>query len=220
MKLFVYPALLFILLAYISCKQKQTPVLFQLMDKTGIDFNNKVEDGKIENTFLFRNFYNGGGVAIGDINNDGKADVFFTSNMGDNKLYLNKGNWQFEDITPKAGFKQDSMWSTGVVMADIDGDGWLDIYVCNSGHMSTGNRRNKLYINNHNLTFTEEAAKYGLDISAYTTQVSFFDYDLDGDLDCFMINNSPININKLGYANDRDLPEQEWKVGGLFKGRW
>src|SRR5947209_11737107 len=107
-----------IVLFSVSCKEKEAMPLFQLMDKTGIDFNNKVEDGKIENSFLFRNFYNGGGVAIGDINNDGKPDVFFTSNMGDNKLYLNKGNWQFEDITPKAGFKQDSMWSTGVVMAD------------------------------------------------------------------------------------------------------
>src|SRR3954468_4989862 len=131
MKLFVYPALVFILLAYISCKQKQTPVLFQLMDKTGIDFNNKVEDDKVENSFLFRNFYNGGGVAIGDINNDGKSDVFFTSNMSENKLYLNKGNWQFDDVTSKTGLKQDSMWSTGVVMVDINGDGWLDIYVCN-----------------------------------------------------------------------------------------
>ncbi len=188
------------------------------MDKTGINFTNNVEDGKVENSFLFRNFYNGGGVAIGDINNDGKADIFFTSNMGDNKLYLNKSNWQFEDITPKAGFKQDSMWSTGVVMVDINNDGWLDIYVCNSGHMSNGNRRNKLYINNHNQTFTESAKQYGLDISAYTTQVSFFDYDLDGDLDCFMINNSPIPINQLGYANNRDLPEQEWQVGQFLKG--
>ena len=97
-----------------------------------------------------------------------------------------------------AGFKQDSMWSTGVVFVDINNDGWLDIYVCNSGHMKTGNRKNKLYINNHNLTFTEAAAKYGLDISAYTTQVSFFDYDIDGDLDCFMINNSPMPVNNLG----------------------
>lgn len=220
MKLLSISVGVFLLLSFYSCKQREktaTP-LFQLMDKTGIEFNNKVEDGKVENSFLFRNFYNGGGVAIGDINNDGKPDVFFTSNMGDNKLYLNKGSWQFEDITPKAGFRQDSMWSTGVVMADINGDGWLDIYVCNSGHMSTGNRRNKLYINNHNLTFTEQAAKYGLDISAYTTQVSFFDYDMDGDLDCFMINNSPIPINQLGYANDRDLPEQQWKVGAFLKG--
>ncbi len=201
-----------------SCKEKPKDVLFQLMDKTGINFNNKVEDGKLENSFLFRNFYNGGGVAIGDINNDGLADVFFTSNMSDNKLYLNKGDWKFEDITAKTGMKQDSMWSTGVVMVDINHDGWLDIYVCNSGHMSSGNRRNKLYINNHNLTFTEEAKQYGLDISAYTTQVSFFDYDLDGDLDCFMINNSPIPINQLGYANNRDLPEQQWEVGNFLKG--
>src|SRR3954468_3584308 len=133
MKLFVYPALVFILLAYISCKQKQTPVLFQLMDKTGIDFNNKVEDGKIENTFLFRNFYNGAGVAIGDVNNDGKADVFFTSNQGMNKLFLNKGNWKFEDITAKANVQGVHKWHTGVVMADVNADGWLDIYVSNSG---------------------------------------------------------------------------------------
>ncbi len=202
-----------------SCRQEiKAPVLFQLMDKTGIYFNNKVEDGKKDNSFLFRNFYNGGGVAIGDINNDGLADVFFTSNMGDNKLYLNKGDFKFEDITAKTGMQQDSMWSTGVVMVDINNDGWLDIYVCNSGHMSTGRRRNKLYINNHNATFTEAARQYGLDISAYTTQVSFFDYDMDGDLDCFMINNSPIPINQLGYANNRDLPEQQWPVGAFLKG--
>lgn len=201
-----------------SCREKKKDTLFQLMDKTGVDFSNKVEDGKNENSFLFRNFYNGGGIAIGDINNDGKPDIFFTSNMGENKLYLNKGNWQFEDITSKAGFRQDSMWSTGVVMADINHDGWLDIYVCNSGHMYSGNRRNKLYINNHNQTFTESAKQYGLDISAYTTQVSFFDYDMDGDLDCFMINNSPIPINQLGYANNRDLPDAEWQVGNFLKG--
>src|SRR6476619_3892315 len=208
-------SLLFILT---GCNRDTGHPLFELVKNSGINFVNNVEDGKIENSFLFRNFYNGGGVAIGDINNDGKPDVFLTSNMGDNKLFLNKGNWQFEDITPKAGFRQDSMWSTGVVMADINGDGWLDIYVCNSGHMSTGNRRNKLYINNHNLTFTEEAAKYGLDISAYTTQVSFFDYDMDGDLDCFMINNSPIPINQLNYVNRRDLPEKDWPVGNFLKG--
>ena len=190
-----------------SCKKKENKTLFQLVDNTGIDFENKVADNKLNNSFLFRNFYNGGGVAIGDINNDGLPDVFFTSNMGDNKLYLNKGNLQFEDISGKAGLKQDSMWSTGVTFVDINGDGWLDIYVCNSGHMHTGNRRNKLYINNHDLTFTESAAKYGLDISAYTTQVSFFDYDMDGDLDCFMINNSPMPINTLNNANRRDLPD-------------
>ncbi|HKO80557.1 MAG TPA: VCBS repeat-containing protein, partial [Chitinophagaceae bacterium] len=169
-----------------SCKQREEPALFELINNSGISFINKVEDGKLENSFLFRNFYNGGGVAIGDINNDGLCDVLLSSNMGDNKLYLNKGNFKFEDISHKAGLRQDSLWSTGVVMADVNGDGWLDIYECNSGHMPTGHRKNKLYINNHNLTFSESAKQYGLDISAYTTQVSFFDYDLDGDLDCFM----------------------------------
>jgi hypothetical protein len=114
------------------------------------------------NSFLFRNFYNGGGVAIGDINNDGLCDVLLSSNMSDNKLYLNKGGFKFEDISQRAGLRQDSMWSTGVVMSDVNGDGWLDIYECNSGHMPTGHRKNKLYINNRNLTFSESATQYGL----------------------------------------------------------
>ncbi len=104
----------------LSCTTKPAEPLYELMDNTGINFRNDVNDGRLENSFLFRNFYNGGGVAIGDINNDGLADIFFTSNMGENKLYLNKGNFKFEDITAKAGFRQDSMWSTGVVMADIN----------------------------------------------------------------------------------------------------
>ncbi|MFT3933415.1 MAG: VCBS repeat-containing protein [Chitinophagaceae bacterium] len=207
-------------LLFFSCHQKEAnPVtLFQLMDSTGIDFNNKVVDQQLDNSFLFRNFYNGGGVAIGDINNDGLADIFLTSNMGENKLYLNKGNFKFEDISAKAGLKQDNMWSTGVVFVDINNDGWQDIYVCNSGHMSNGNRKNKLYINNHNLQFTESAHEYGLDISAYTTQVSFFDYDNDGDLDCFMINNSPIPVNTLKNSNRRDLPDSAWNVKPFLKG--
>jgi len=203
----------------VTCKNKhQENSLFQLMENTGIDFQNNVEDGRLENSFLFRNFYNGGGVAIGDLNNDGLADIFLTSNAGANKLYLNKGSFKFEDISKKAGIIEDDKWNTGVVFADINGDGWLDIYSCSSGHMSTGNRKNKLYINNHDLSFTESAAKYGLDISAYTTQVSFFDYDMDGDLDCFMINNSPIPVNQLQYSNRRDLPEKEWPVADFLKG--
>ncbi|MEO8821582.1 MAG: VCBS repeat-containing protein [Ginsengibacter sp.] len=201
-----------------SCNTKKQLPLFQLMENTGIDFDNKVTDGKLENSFLFRNFYNGGGVAIGDLNNDGLADVVLTSNMGDNKIYLNKGDFKFKDVTAKSGLRQDSMWSTGVTLVDINNDGWLDIYICNSGHMTNGNRRNKLYINNHDMTFTEEAHKYGLDISGYTTQVSFFDYDGDGDLDCFMINNSPIPVNTLNNANKRDLPESEWNVADFLKG--
>jgi hypothetical protein len=206
------------LLFFVACNVKKEQPLFELMDKTGIDFINQVEDGKKENSFLFRNFYNGGGVAIGDINNDGLADVFLTSNMGANKLYLNKGNFKFEDISSKAGIIVDEIWNTGVVMADINADGWLDIYVCSSGHMPTGNRLNKLYINNKNGTFTEDAKTYGLAIKAYTTQVSFFDYDMDGDLDCFMINNSPIPVNQLEFSNKRDLLESKWPVGDFLKG--
>ncbi len=201
----------------VSCKEKQQ-TLFTKIEKSGIDFKNVVADNKNENSFLFRNFYNGGGVALADINNDSLVDVLLTSNMGENKLYLNKGNFKFEDITARSGMHQDSMWSTGAVMVDINNDGWMDVYVCNSGHMKNGNRRNKLYINNHNLTFTESAKEYGLDVVAYTTQVSFFDYDLDGDLDCFMINNSPMPINNLGYTNKRDLLEKDWPIAPFLKG--
>src|SRR5690349_16122209 len=174
--------------AYLSsCKGDSSAApLFTLLDSTTINFRNTVTDSKTDNSFYFRNYYNGGGVAIGDINNDGLCDVLLTSNMGVNKLFLNKGEFKFLDISSSSGMKQDSMWSTGAVMADINSDGWLDIYVCNSGHMRDGNRKNKLYINNHNNTFTESAAAYGLDHSGYCTQANFFDYDMDGDLDCLI----------------------------------
>ncbi|HLA52389.1 MAG TPA: VCBS repeat-containing protein [Flavitalea sp.] len=203
-----------VMIATVSCRENKSdqPHLFELVRNSGIQFNNAVADQELNNSFLFRNFYNGGGVGIGDINNDGLADVLMTSNMGENKLYLNKGNLQFDDITAKSGIKQDSMWSTGIVMADINNDGWLDLYVCNSGNMHNGNRKNKLYINNRNLSFTESAASYGLDISSYATQASFFDYDLDGDLDCFIIANSPMPVNTLGYTNKRDLLAKDWPV--------
>lgn len=205
-------------LASCSSKKIPPPSLFTLLDSTGINFHNDVKDSKTDNSFLFRNFYNGGGVAIGDINNDGLPDVFLTSNQGDNKIYLNKGSFRFEDISTKAGLKQDSMWSTGVTMVDINADGWLDIYVCNSGHIQDGNRKNKLYINNHDLTFTESAAKYGLDVSGYCTQASFFDYDMDGDLDCFIINNSPIPFSSLNYAGMRDVDISKWGVNEKLRG--
>jgi len=203
-----------------SCKNKkdEQDSLFTLVENSGINFRNDVKDSKDDNSFLFRNFYNGGGVATGDINNDGLPDVFFTSNQGENKLYLNKGAFQFENISTKAGLKQDDLWNTGVTFVDINADGWLDIYVCSSGHMKDGNRKNKLYINQHNNTFTEEGAKYGLDVSGYCTQAVFFDYDNDGDLDCFIINNSPIPFSSLNYADMRDVDISKWQIAENLKG--
>ncbi len=202
-----------------SCSTKdKAHSLFDLEENTGIDFSNTITDGKDFNVLSYRNFYNGAGVAIGDINNDGLSDVFFTSNQGANELYLNKGNFKFEDIGEKAGLINKGKWATGVVMADVNGDGFLDIYVCYAGYQKGIGQENELYINNHNLTFTESAKEYGLNDSGYTTHASFFDYDMDGDLDCFIINNSFIPVNTLNYANKRDLPSQDWPVKDFLKG--
>jgi len=173
--------------------------LFQLLkpEETGIDFINKVEDGEAFNILTYRNFYNGGGVGVGDINNDSLPDLYFTSNQGKNKLYLNKGNLRFEDITEGAGVGGTMDWSTGVTMADINGDGFLDIYVCNSGDVQGNNRKNELFINNGNLTFSEKAKEYNLDNEGYSTHAAFFDYDQDGDLDCYILNNSFRDPSKI-----------------------
>jgi enediyne biosynthesis protein E4 len=182
--------------------------------QTGIDFINEVQDGEEFNVLTYRNFYNGGGVAIGDVNNDGLPDIYLTANMKPNKLYLNKGNWKFEDITEKAGVAGKGGWSTGVAMADVNGDGWLDIYVCNSGDIKGDNKENELFINNGIpvqdsssstpleggrgvVTFSEKAAEYGLNDRGFSTHASFFDYDLDGDLDCYLLNNSYKDPEKI-----------------------
>lgn len=209
----------FLILVLLSCScQTKKLTLFTLRENTGIDFTNTIHNNKDFNIFTYRNFYNGGGAAIGDINNDGLADVFFTANMGSNKLYLNKGNFQFEDITEKAGFVNKDKWGTGIVFADINDDGWLDIYICNAGYQKGISNENELYINNRNLTFTESAAQYGLNESGYTTHASFFDYDLDGDLDCYLLKNSFIPVNTLNYANKRDLRAADWPVADFLKG--
>jgi hypothetical protein len=183
--------------------------IFQLLDpkETGIDFINEVEDGENFNILTYRNFYNGGGVAIGDINNDSLPDIFFTANQKKNRLYLNKGNLHFEDITEKAGVGGTMTWSTGVSMADVNGDGLLDIYVCNSGDVDGSNKKNELYINNGNLSFSEKAKEYNLDNEGYSTHAAFFDYDLDGDLDCYILNNSFRDPAKIElYKKVRELP--------------
>ncbi|WP_201799537.1 FG-GAP-like repeat-containing protein, partial [Zobellia amurskyensis] len=135
-------------------------------------------------------FYNGGGVSIGDLNNDGLSDIYFTGNMVENKLYLNKGNLEFEDITKKANALGSGEWTTGVTMADVNSDGFLDIYICRSASINSSLRKNILLINNGDLTFSDKASEYGVDDSGYSTQASFFDYDKDGDLDLYIINHS------------------------------
>lgn len=214
-----------------SCNKKSevTTALFELKESTGINFLNEVKDTKDFNILTYRNFYNGGGVAIGDIDNDGLADVFFTANMGSNKLYKNKGNWQFEDISERAGFVEKQDWSTGAVMVDINHDGWLDIYVCSAGFINGVAPESKLYINNGasldsngkpgTITFTESAAQYGLqNKGGYATHAAFFDYDNDGDLDLFIINNSFIPVNTLNYANKRNVSAKDWPVADFLKG--
>ena len=128
--------------------------------------------------------------------------------MGDNKLFLNKGDWKFEDITISAGVKGAKAWSTGVSIVDINADGLLDIYVCNAGDVQNGNRENELFINNGNLTFKESAAQYGLADRGFSTHAAFFDYDKDGDLDCYVLNNSYKPVSSLGYRNLRNVRDE------------
>lgn len=212
-----------IILFFSNCSQedsKNKDSLFTRLEasQTGINFLNEVKNGENMNIFKYRNFYNGGGVAIGDINNDGLSDVYFTSNLGANKLYLNKGNFKFEDISKKAGIEGTKIWSTGVVMVDINADGLLDIYVCNAGNSLGNQQKNELFINNGNTTFTEKADQYNLADTGITTHAAFFDYDKDGDLDVYILNNSFIPVSSLNYSNKRDLRDKDWDVADILKG--
>ena len=185
MKTFLKISFFITLILFIGCKSKDADMtLFQLRnnEEIGINFENKLTDTKEFNVYKYRNFYNGGGVAIGDINNDGLQDVYMISNQNENKLYLNKGNWKFEDISKKSKTGGQKAWSTGVTMVDINGDDLLDIYVCNSGDVKGDNKENELFINNGDLTFTESAAAYGLNDHGFSTHASFFDYDKDANL--------------------------------------
>src|SRR6266496_4276612 len=179
---------LFIIIVFTGC-ENDTSHLFTSLDKnkTGVNFQNTFFDDGPLNVANYIYFYNGGGVAIGDINNDGLQDILFTGNMVKNRLYLNKGNFKFENITDKAGIAEKQGWCTGATMVDINGDGKLDIYICRSADGLPSRRKNLLFINNGDLTFTEKAAEYGLDNDGFSTQASFFDYDKDGDLDMFLI---------------------------------
>ena len=173
-----------------ACSKKSDLHILMSNEETGLNFSNDLKFDDDFNVYKYRNFYNGGGVALGDINNDGLIDIYLTSNQNQNKLYLNKGNFKFKDISSQAGVSGEKAWATGVTMVDINADGLLDIYVCNSGDIKGDNKQNELYINNGDLTFTESASKYNLDDSGYSTHASFFDFDKDGDLDVYLLNNS------------------------------
>ena len=183
----------FICITFFCCtkKDKEITTLFSSLDakKTNIYFKNTVKENLYFNFLNYAYIYNGGGVAIGDINNDGLEDIYFTSNQESNKLYLNKGEFKFSDITEKAKVADLNGWTTGVTMVDINNDGWLDIYVCKSGSLdSHENRKNKLFLNQKNNTFKEVAKEFGLDHYGFSTQAYFFDFDKDGDLDMYLVN--------------------------------
>lgn len=187
-----YLGAVFIIYFFSACNDNQQKTLFSKLDytETGIDFKNTLFDNNNFNVLNYVYFYNGGGVAIGDINNDGLPDIFFTGNMVKNRLYLNKGNFEFENITDKSGVASKQGWCTGATIVDINGDGLSDIYICRSADAIPSRRKNLLFINNGDLTFTEKAEEYGLANDGYSTQAVFFDYDKDGDLDMFLINHS------------------------------
>ena len=192
---------------FFGCNSPDT--LFDLMDKsTGISFENTLSYTEEFNPYTYRNFYNGAGVSMGDINNDGLIDIYFTGNIVNNKLYINKGNWKFEDITEKAGVSCPEIWSTGSTFVDINGDGLLDIYVCKSGKPGGNNRHNELFINQGDLTFKESSKSYGLDITGLSVHAAFLDYDKDGDLDAYILNNSIRSVGGYDLIKDqRSIPD-------------
>lgn len=196
--------ILFVLLLIFSCKpeEKEKDYLFTLLSPstTNVKFINQLTETEQFNIIEYLYFNNGAGVAAGDINNDGLIDLYFTSSQKTNKLYLNKGNLRFKDITNRAGVAGKGDWKTGVTMADVNGDGFLDIYVCQVGNYKSLQGRNQLFINQGDLTFKEEAHDYGLDFMGFSTQAAFFDYDMDGDLDMYLLNHSIHTFRSYGGA--------------------
>ncbi|MEJ1238520.1 VCBS repeat-containing protein [Chryseolinea sp. T2] len=196
----VFSNVLFALLPFGSYGQS---TLFEALpaQKTGVQFKNLLNETPKSNVLTYEYFYNGGGAAIGDFNNDGLDDIYFTGNMKPNALYVNQGNFRFKEVAAAAGVDCPKGWKTGVALADVNGDGFLDIYVCYSGKGDPELRRNKLFLNNGNLTFREAAATVGLDDPGYSTHASFFDYDRDGDLDMYLLNHNVVVIREFEYAN-------------------
>lgn len=193
----IFKILLLITVLQLGCQKEKEVHIFQLLPEaqTGINFSNNLNESPKFNILNYLYFYNGGGVAAGDINNDGLTDLYFTANQLPNKLYVNQGNLRFSDVTQEAGVAGIEGWTTGTSMADINGDGWLDIYVCQLGNYSGIEGNNLLYINQQDGTFKEAAGEYGLNFRGFSTQAAFLDYDMDGDLDMYLLNHSVHNSN-------------------------
>lgn len=204
-----------LLMCCLACDQDEaTDTLFQQLtaEQTGIDFENTLSYDRDFNIYSYRNFYNGGGVALGDVDNDGLTDIYLTGNMVANRLYLNRGDFQFEEVSETAGVGGEKAWSTGVAMADVNADGWLDIYVCNSGGIEDDDKQNELFINNQDGTFSERAVEYGIADQGLSTHGVFFDYDKDGDLDLYLLNNS---FRAIGSFNlQRNERYERDSIGG------
>ena len=211
-----YLSIILLLVALLSCSKKDT-LFKEISPKTSnIIFENKLNQTEGFNLIEYLYFYNGGGVAVGDVNNDGLNDIYLSANQEDNKLYLNKGNFIFEDITAKANLSSPGGWKTGIVMIDINGDGYLDIYQNRLGGYKNINGKNQLYINNRDLTFTEVAQDYGLDFEGFSTHSAFFDYDNDGDLDMYLLNHSI--HSEMTYGNSKIRFQRDLKSGDkLFR---
>jgi len=197
----------------LGCSKTEQLHLFSIVDNehSKVNFQNVLKPTNDLNILDYLYYYNGAGVAVGDINNDDLVDVFFTSNQGKNSLYLNKGNFVFEDITNTAGVEGNSDWNTGTVMADINGDSLLDIYVCAVVGINNLKGTNELYINNGDNTFTEQAEKYGLNFENYSTTAAFFDYDNDGDIDMYLLNHAVHTQNSVGKSTIRNI--RDYKSG-------
>ena len=210
--------LLFVPFIFFGC-QDNSQQLFQSVDSesTSIKFSNNLVYTDTLTILDFEYLYNGGGVGIGDINNDGLSDIYFSGNMTSGKLYLNKGNWKFQDITEKAGITT-SVWVNGVTMIDINQDGFKDIYLCVAGTRNTPARKKKnlLFINNGNNTFTESASRYGLEGTDHNMQATFFDYDQDGDLDVYLLRNAFVEYNR-NRARPKSLKGESSTTDQLYR---
>jgi hypothetical protein len=222
MKLTYLCLLVWIAVFFVHCSCQRKDAVQPLFEKltprqTNVTFENTLEEEPLFNSVNYLYFYDGGGVAAGDINNDGLADIYFTANMRLNRLYLNKGNFQFEDITENAGVGGGTGgWTTGATMADVNGDGFLDIYVCRTSHLDRKGA-NQLFINNGDLTFNERAAEYGLAHIGLSRQAAFFDYDRDGDLDMYLLNHS-VHSKGTYAAASKLRPIRDHEAGDkLFK---